>query len=162
MRRLDKRYCLEPFPFFSTLFLCLLFLFLAPNFFHLPSPEPVTLLYTFTLSCPHFSFIATLLREGGGMFGEMIRKRAKFGFFYGQVHFSLPLPAERPNGLVQCADFCRKLLETLCVRMCCSGCCNLFSCTSTSLVAALGFLSGSGRAIPHRPHRPFLMRACVK
>lgn len=106
------------FSFFSTLFLCFFFLFLAPNFFHLPSPEPVTLLHTFTLSCPHFSFIATLLREGGGMFGEMIRKRAKFGSFYGQVHFSLPLPAARPNGLVQCADFCRKLVETLCVRVC--------------------------------------------
>lgn len=122
--------CTTPFPFFSTLLLCFLFLFLAPNFFHLPSPEAVTLRHTFTLSCPHFSFIATPLREGRGMFGEMIRKRAKFGFFYGQVHFDLPLPAARPNGLVQCADFCRKLLETLCVHacvcVCCSGCCNLF------------------------------------
>lgn len=94
------------------------FPFLAPNFFHLPSLEPVTLLHTFTLSCPHFSFIAILLREGGGMFGEMIRKRAKFGFFYGQVHFCLPFPAARPNGLVQSADFCRKLLEILRVRVC--------------------------------------------
>lgn len=99
------------------------------------------------------------------MFGEMIRKRAKFGFFYGQVHFGLPLPAARPNGLVQCADFCRKLLETLCARACVcvvQVVAIFFSCTSTSLVAALGFLSGPERAVQRRPHRPFLMRACVK
>lgn len=46
------------------------------------------------------------------------KKRGKFRFWKRGSPLFLSLPAARANGLVQCADFCRKLPESVCVFEC--------------------------------------------
>lgn len=130
--------------FFYTLCLCS---HSSLPFFSLPTRKPVASLHHLTLFCHHFSLLAA--REGRCLERWLEKKkkkekRAKFWYFYGQVSSCLLLPAA--NGWVQCADFCRKLQETLSVCACVCCCCcrrrNLFlPSTSASLVAQLGFLS---------------------
>lgn len=70
-------------------------------------------------------FIAT--REKKGCLERRLEKEESFGPA-SKVYFCFSLPAARANGLVQCADFCRKLPETVCifvslsVCVCCGKC----------------------------------------
>lgn len=62
-------------------------------------------------------FIAT--REKKGCLERRLEKEESFGPA-SKLHFCFSLPAARANGLVQCADFCRKLPETVyfCLSFC--------------------------------------------
>lgn len=72
---------------------------------------------------PHFHLASPLFlihphateSEGGDVWTDEDKK--KEGKFRGSPLF-LSLPAARANGLVQCADFCRKLPESVCVFVC--------------------------------------------
>lgn len=117
--------------FFPSVSISLLCTAVLLFFFPLPTRKPVASVHALTLFCPHFSFFAA---RGGGRclerWLEKKEKRAKFGFFYGKVPSCLLLSAA--NGWVQCADFCRKLLETLSVHACARACVLLLLSSSSS------------------------------
>lgn len=73
----------------------------------------------FHLASPLFLFHPHATESEGEMFGQMrVKKRGKFRFWKRGSPLFLSLPAARANGLVQCADFCRKLPESVCVFEC--------------------------------------------
>lgn len=98
---------LLPFPFFGTQFF---FIFPVRNLSLCSTLSPC-------LAPISLSSQRCWEREGGCL-ERWLEKEQSLGSFMAKFTSSLPLPAARPNGLVQCADFCRKLLETLCVRVC--------------------------------------------
>lgn len=105
--------------FASHLFLTLFFLpplFLHPISFHCSPISPHHFCPTFTPSCP-LSLSSLYCREREGCLETWLEKEKSFGSG-SKVHLCFSLPAARANGLVQCADFCRKLPETVCVFRC--------------------------------------------
>lgn len=83
--------------------------------FPLSSPS----LHTFTSRRPSFSFIPTLRRVRGRCLDRWGWKKKRKVSVLEARFTSVPLsPSSKANGLVQCADFCRKLPESVCVFEC--------------------------------------------
>ena len=67
-----------------------------------------------------FSPFSLHCREKEGCLERWLEKEESFRPG-SKVHLCFSPPAARANGLVQCADFCRKLRETVCVNVCVNG-----------------------------------------